>query len=99
MVLPNIRFNNFVGKISILSELETKYELSYGISSSNSQALFGKINELLSMQDLKQKMQERRFRMLKDKIDVTAFFVWFIENYPQSIIIMKENPAFQLKFS
>lgn len=31
--------------------------------------------------------------MLSDKIDVTAFMVWFIENYPKSAKIMKENPS------
>ena len=30
--------------------------------------------------------------MLEDKIDVTAFIVWFIENYPGSVKIMKDNP-------
>jgi hypothetical protein len=33
--------------------------------------------------------------MLKDKIDVTAFYLWFIESYPESSQIMKENPDFQ----
>ena len=36
--------------------------------------------------------------MLADKIDVTAFLVWFVENYPQSFQIMKENPDYQLRF-
>jgi hypothetical protein len=36
--------------------------------------------------------------MIKDKIDVTAFMVWFIENYPESKRIMKENPDYQYKF-
>lgn len=33
--------------------------------------------------------------MLADKIDVTAFLVWFIENWPESFKIMKENPDYQ----
>ena len=33
--------------------------------------------------------------MLVDKIDVTAFMVWFIENYPTTVKIMKENPDYQ----
>ena len=37
--------------------------------------------------------------MLKEKIDVTAFMVWFIENYPESAKIMKENPDYQLRFN
>jgi len=37
-------------------------------------------------------------KLLYDKIDVTAFMVWFIENYPKSEKIMKENPDYQDKF-
>ena len=36
--------------------------------------------------------------MLADKIDVTAFMVWFIENYPGSFRIMKEEPDYQYRF-
>jgi hypothetical protein len=36
--------------------------------------------------------------MLSDKIDVTAFMVWFVENYPESAKIMKENPDYQWRF-
>lgn len=35
---------------------------------------------------------------MSDKIDVTAFTVWFIENYPQSKRIMRANPDYQYKF-
>ena len=42
--------------------------------------------------------RKKRDRMLADKIDVTAFLVWFVENYPKSAIIMKANPDYQLKF-
>lgn len=96
--VPNIRFNNFVGKISVLEELEENYGLSYGIISSNPDVLLNKIKEFLSTRNLKQAMQERRIRMLNDKIDVTAFFVWFIENFPESIKIMKNNPGHQDRF-
>ena len=57
-----------------------------------------KIKELLSMKNLKQEWQKRRQKMLADKIDVTAFMVWFVENYPESVRIMKENPDYQLRF-
>ncbi len=35
---------------------------------------------------------------IKKKIDVTAFTVWFIENYPKSVEIMKKDPDYQLRF-
>jgi len=35
---------------------------------------------------------------LSTKIDPTAFMVWFIENYPESFRIMKEDPGYQERF-
>lgn len=84
--VPSLRFNDFVGnkKIGVLEELEHKYQLTYGISSRESDKLYTKITELLATPDMHIKFQARRKKMLQDKIDVSAFFVWFIENYPQS---------------
>jgi uncharacterized protein len=42
--------------------------------------------------------KEKSEKLIADKIDVNAFTVWFIENYPQSLRTMKENPDYQLKF-
>ncbi len=40
----------------------------------------------------------QRDKLLNDCIDVTAFLVWFVENYPEGKCIMKENPDYQYKF-
>lgn len=84
--VPAIRFNDFVGKkkIGVMEELEHVYNLTYGISSYQPEKLYAKIEELLAMPNLREEFQCRRKRMLEDKIDVTAFLTWFIENYPQS---------------
>ena len=95
---PSIRFNDFAGKISVLEELEHKYGLTYGIKTPEPERLFEKMDELLSMSNLKEEFQKRRQKMHADKIDVAAFMVWFIENYPESAKIMKENPDYQYKF-
>ena len=95
---PAIRCNTFVRRISYLEEEEFKYNLTYGFLPENSDSLFSKINELLEMPNIKNEWKKRRENMLKDKIDVTAFFTWFIENYPQSAQIMRENPDYQYKF-
>ena len=42
------------------------------------------INKMLSNKRLKKIWQERRQNFLKDKIDVTAFLIDFVERYPQS---------------
>ena len=82
--IPSIRFNDFSSKIDILEELEHKYGLTYGIKTDQPERLFEKINELLAMPNLREEFQLRRQKMLADKIDVTAFLVWFIENYPNN---------------
>jgi hypothetical protein len=95
---PSIRFSSFAGRISVLEELEHKYQLTFGINPNNPKLLFSKLEELLNIRNLNEDFQNRRFKMLADKIDVTAFLTWFIENYPQSIEIMKENPDYQYNF-
>lgn len=98
--VPSLRFNDFVGKkkIGVMEELEHKYGLTCGISPSDPAKLYAKIEEFLSMPNLRDEFQNRRQKMLADKIDVTAFFTWFIENYPESKRIMKENPDYQYRF-
>lgn len=96
--IPSIRFSDFAGRISVLEELENKYGLTFGISANFSEKLFDKIDELMAFPDLEMEFQRRRELMLKDKIDVTAFLIWFIENFPKSVDIMKENPEYQVRF-
>ncbi len=96
--LPSIRYSSFAGKISVLEELEHKYKLTFGIPEGKSELLYKKLEELLNMSNLDDEFQSRRQKMLTDKIDVTAFMVWFIENYPESVKVMKEEPDYQYKF-
>jgi len=88
---PSIRSNSFVGKISYLEEEEHKYGLTFGFLPDNYVAMKEKIETLLLTPNLRELWQEKRKVMLKDKIDVTAFYVWFIENYPKSVEILKEK--------
>lgn len=93
--VPSIRFSDFSGRISVLEELEHKYELTFGIPTSEPQILLDKIDELLSDNGLLETFQLRRKKMLSEKIDVTAFMVWLIEKFPNSIKNVKENPDYQ----
>ena len=95
---PAIRCNDFVGRISYLEEEEHKYNLTYGFKPNDFNNMVKKIKYLLEIPNLKQEWQKRRDRMLKDKIDVTAFMVWFVENYPESVQVMKENTDYQYRF-
>jgi len=95
---PSVRFNDFAGKIGVLEELEKKYRLTVGIPCSEPQKLYNTVHDLLNRNNLRDEFQSRRQKMLSEKIDVTAFFTWFIENYPESKQIMKENPDYQYRF-
>lgn len=61
-------------------------------------AVLDKTKELLSKKNLKEEFLMRRQKLLVDKIDMTAFLTWFVEKFPESTRIMKENPNYQLNF-
>ena len=79
-------------------EEEHKYGLTYGFTPDRFDQLLDKARELLQDPDTKSVWEEKRRKMLSEKIDVSAFFTWFIENYPNSKAVMKENPDYQFSF-
>ena len=96
--VPFVRFNDFVGRLSYLNELENHYQLGIGVRTNKADRLFSSVSELIDMPDRKNVFALRRARMLAEKADYSKFLTWFIENYPQSAVIMKENPDYQRNF-
>jgi predicted glycosyltransferase len=95
---PVIRCNSFVGENDMgnFIELEQKYGLIFNFNDPDK--AINKAIELIQKPYLKEEWKKKRENLLKDKIDVTAFMVWFIENYPESFKEMKENPEIQYRF-
>ncbi len=87
-------FCDFAGR-GYTDEEERDYGLVYNfkLDESSQERSIEKAVELLQDPALKEKGREKQKRLLNDKIDVTAFMVWFIENYPQSVVAMKNNPT------
>ena len=99
--VPFVRYNDFVGRIGYLNELEDEYHLGFGIKASDkgsAEKMYKVVEDLLATPNLKEEWQERRQRMLSEKIDYAQFLTWFIENYPESRRIMKETPDYQYRF-
>ena len=96
--IPSIRVSDFSGRISVLEELEKKYDLTYGIKPFEEEKIINKLKELLAYPNLSQEFQKRKVKMLNDKINVSDFITWFIQNYPKSIKTLKDNPEFQNNF-
>lgn len=95
---PGIRFNDFAGEIGVLNDLEYKYGLTNSFKTSDEDGFFSAVENMLNNKNLRKEYQSRRLEMLKDKINVLRFFVWFIENYPESREIMRQNPDYHHNF-
>lgn len=98
MGIPSLRCNSFAGRISYLEEQENRYGLTFGFLPDHFDKLLTKLNELLCNPNLKAEWQEKRQRMLNDKIDVTSFMFWFIETYPASVDQITDNSEFWTQF-
>lgn len=98
MGVPYVRFNDFVGKISVLNEMEDVYGLGFGIKTNEVNHLLTLTASLMEKDDLKTEWKKKKDRLFHEKIDVNLFWKWFIENYPESRRIMKENPDYQYNF-
>ena len=95
---PGIRFNDFAGKIGVLNELENKYSLTHGLHTRETEKLYLLTESLLSDPCLEKKYHERRLKLLNEKINVPAFFLWFFENFPESASVMRKDPDYQYNF-
>jgi uncharacterized protein len=98
MGIPALKCNTFAGKLSVPNDLERKYGLCYSYQPAEFEKFYAHIQQLLVKENLKDEWKQKRDVFLKEIIDVTAFFVWFIENFPDSKRIMKDNPDFQNNF-
>ena len=96
---PFIRYNDFVGKIGYLNELEETYKLGYGFRTSDAKKMLEKVRELVHSSNLKKVYQKRRKMMLLEKINLSEFLTWFIIEYPESVIRMREDPKFKYNFN
>ena len=80
--VPFVRFNDFVGRIGYLNELENKYQLGFGIKPDEEDKLYHTVQTLLEMGNRKDLFQERRRIMLSECINFADFLTNYIETYP-----------------
>jgi predicted glycosyltransferase len=93
--VPALKCNTFAGKLSIPNEIEEKYDLCYSFLPQDFDKFYEKAKELIHTSDLKTIWKVKLDKLLSERIDVTSFLVWFIENYPNSQGIIQNNPDFQ----
>lgn len=96
--VPAVKCNSFAGKLSVPNELQEKYELCYSYQPKDFDRFIERVKLLLESSGTREEWKRKRSRFLADKIDVSAFFTWFLENYPQSKSIIREDPDYQFRF-
>jgi len=95
---PSIYLDN-TGRL-YTDDINKKYGLVFNYSESleDQNSAIIKAIEIITKFGDKNYWREKQKKLLKDKINVTQFLVWFIENYPKSFTIMKTNPEYQNRF-
>lgn len=77
---PSIRFNDFVGEIGYLADLEAR-GLAYGIRAGNPEKLYHTVSSLLTdPAATRATFRANREKMLQEKIDCAAFFTELLLN-------------------
>jgi len=75
---PAIRYNDFVGELSYLEDLEKNYQLTTGVLTKDVDRLFNVVDEYLSHADLKTTWAGRRQYMLAQKSDFSKNINWIL---------------------
>lgn len=93
---PSIYISSLAGTMGNLIELNQKYNLIFNYNDPDK--AISKAIELIQKQNLKEEWGIKKEGLLKDKIDINAFMIWLIENFPKSFEAMRENPNIQNMF-
>ncbi len=78
------------------NEDQERYGLVYNFQTE--EGVLEKIKEIERIPELQKTFAQRRQSLLADKIDITAFMVWFVENYPLSRQTITQNPQLQFQY-
>lgn len=81
------------------TEQEEKYGAVFNFTESieDQKKAVAKGIEILQTENVKEIWAEKRDQILKDKIDLTNFLIWFLENYPSSEQQMRNDPQIQFE--
>lgn len=78
--VPAIRCNDFVGRISVMEEKESVYDMTYGFLSKDFDKAVDKLDALLDVPDLSERWQRKRSVLLASIEDVSERLLEVIQN-------------------
>lgn len=82
---PAFRCNTFAGKLTVIEEIEKVYDLAYSYHPRHYDWMIRKIQYLLDSGDYKDQWARKRQVLINEKIDVTKYWAWLLENAPESL--------------
>jgi len=92
---PSIMVNTSAKYFGVFEYLRKFNNLFYF---DNENQAIDKIEYLLTIDKLKQNSIKNAEEYFQQNINLTEFMVWFIENYPNSFNVMKQNSDYQYNF-
>lgn len=98
---PSLEYDDYFEGIEQMLEIAKKYKLTEGFAPGCSlDEFYSRVDILsnLSKSEIEE-FRSRRTRLLDEKIDVSAFFTWIIENYPDSIKDINNDASLQYSLS
>lgn len=95
---PSLKCNSFAHKLSVPNMLEDQYDLCYSFQPDEFEQMIQKMKDLLANPELKKSWTIKRRQFLDESIDPTEFLTWFIENWPNSATVLKENSDYANRF-
>jgi uncharacterized protein len=88
----------YINSLPLMGYLKDEQEKNLLFHFKDESGLLEKVIELIQTPQLSEIFTKRRTELLLNKINPTAFLVWFLESYPESLKTMKANPDYQLRF-
>ncbi len=79
--VPSLRYSSFVGRISVIEELEHRYGLTFGFRPGQEEGLLGKIEEWLAASSLGEQWQAKRRRLLAEKSNFVDWMIAFFRPF------------------
>ena len=91
----SVRISDFKGKLSYLNEIE-QFGLSTSFLPNNKAGIITHLKKIYNCS--KYSTDLKRNELLNEKIDLTAFWVWFFTDYPRSIDSCRNDINYANKF-
>jgi predicted glycosyltransferase len=96
--VPVVEYDDYWFEMEQMLELKYKYEIINLFKPPHYEIMLHKIDEIINNSKYKDLITKRRDNLIHEKIDVNGFFIWFMENYPQSYKEYIKLPFIQYQF-